>query len=281
LNAHPKSEWFNDDSFWIDQYPVMFSDQRFAEAADQAERLIELVSPQGREVLDLGCGPGRFAVPLAQKGFRVTGVDRTAFLLEKARLRAEAAQVEIGWVQQDMREFIRPAAFDLVISMLTSFGYFEDRGDDLTVLRNMLMNLKPGGACVIDVKGKEAAARTLQRTTAEVRQDGAIVVKRCQVVDEWTRVRNEVIVIREGQEKRTFRFDVTLYSGQELRDRLESVGFSDVKLYGDLSGGEYGFNAERLIAVGRKSERDPSASASLEDHAEVRRTAPRDARPDL
>src|SRR6185295_13792246 len=115
-------------------------------------------------------------------------------------------------------------------------------------------------------------ARTLQRTTAEVRQDGAIVVKRCQVVDEWTRVRNEVIVIREGQEKRTFRFDVTLYSGQELRDRLESVGFSDVKLYGDLSGGEYGFNAERLIAVGRKSERDSSASASPEDHAEVRRT---------
>jgi 2-polyprenyl-3-methyl-5-hydroxy-6-metoxy-1,4-benzoquinol methylase len=280
LNTHPKSEWFNDDSFWIDQYPVMFSDQRFAEAADQAERLIELVSPQGREVLDLGCGPGRFAVPLAQKGFRVTGVDRTAFLLEKARLRAEAAQVEIGWVQQDMREFIRPAAFDLVISMLTSFGYFEDRGDDLTVLRNMLRNLKPGGACVIDVKGKEGAARTLQRTTAEVRQDGAIVVKRCQVVDEWTRVRNEVIVIREGQERRTYRFDVTLYSGQELRDRLESVGFSDVKLYGDLSGGEYGFDAERLIAVGRKSERDPGASASLEDHAEVRRTAPRDARPD-
>ena len=47
---------------------------------------------------------------LAQKGFRVIGVDRTAFLLEKARMRAEAAQVEIGWVQEDMREFTRPGA---------------------------------------------------------------------------------------------------------------------------------------------------------------------------
>lgn len=55
---------------------------------------------------------------------------------------------------------------------------------------------------------------------------------------------------------------MTLYSGQELRDRLESVGFSDVKLYGNLSGGEYGLNAERLIAVGRKSERDPGAQAT-------------------
>ena len=256
MTTPPKLEWFDDDSFWIDQYAVMFSDQRFTEAADQAGKLIKLVNPQGREVLDLGCGPGRFAIPLAQKGFRVTGVDRTAFLLEKARMRAEAIRVEIGWVQQDMREFIRPEAFDLIVSMFTSFGYFADRRDDLTVLRNMLRNLKPGGVCIIDVNGKEGAARTLQPTTAEVRQDGAIVVKRCHVVDDWTRVRNEVIVIREGQPRRTFNFDVTLYSGQELRDRLESVGFGDVKLYGDLSGGEYGLDAERLIAVGRR----PAAS---------------------
>jgi SAM-dependent methyltransferase len=262
IGSPSKTEWFDDDSFWIDQYAVMFSDQRFTEAADQAEKLIRLVNPQGREVLDLGCGPGRFAIPLAQRGFRVTGVDRTAFLLEKARRRAEAAQVEIGWVQQDMREFIRPSAFDLVISMFTSFGYFADSRDDLTVLRNMLRNLKPGGACIIDVKGKEGVARTLQPTTAEVRPDGAIVVKRCHVVDEWTRVRNEVIVTREGQPRRTFSFDVTLYSGQELRDRLESAGFGDVKLYGDLSGGEYGLNAERLIAVGRKVERDPGVHAT-------------------
>ncbi len=96
MSTHPKKEWFDDDSFWIDQYPSMFSEQRFADAADQAERLVTLVNPHGREVLDLGCGPGRCAIPLAQKGFRVTGVDRTAFLLEKARMRAEAAQVEIN-----------------------------------------------------------------------------------------------------------------------------------------------------------------------------------------
>jgi 2-polyprenyl-3-methyl-5-hydroxy-6-metoxy-1,4-benzoquinol methylase len=248
---HTRKEWFDDDSFWIDQYPSMFSDQRFTEAAEQAERLVQLVQPPGPEVLDLGCGPGRFAVPLAQQGFHVTGVDRTVFLLEKARMRAEAAQVGIDWVQQDMRDFVRPAAFDLTISMFTSFGYFEDRRDDLTVLRNILRSLKPDGACVLDVLGKERAARILEPTTAEPLPDGAILVKRCQVVDDWTRVRTELIVVREGT-TRTFKFAVTLYSGQELRDRLESVGFSDVKLYGNLTGEAYGFDAERLIAVARK-----------------------------
>jgi 2-polyprenyl-3-methyl-5-hydroxy-6-metoxy-1,4-benzoquinol methylase len=176
----PKAEWFDNDSFWVAQYGFFFSDQRFVEAAEQSEKLITLVNPQGREVLDLGCGPGRFAIPLAQKGFRVTGVDRTAPLLEKARTRAEATPVEVEWVQRDMREFVRPAAFDLVISMLTSFGYFEDREDDRQVLRNMFASLKPGGACVIDVKGKEGVARTLQPASAEVRPDGTIVVKRCR-----------------------------------------------------------------------------------------------------
>jgi SAM-dependent methyltransferase len=246
-----KKEWFEDDAFWIDQYATMFSDQRFAEAAAGASKLVTLAKPGGRDVLDLGCGPGRYAIPLAQAGFHVTGVDRTAFLLDKARQRAEAAQARVDWVQADMRDFIRPAAFDLVISLLSSFGYFESRGDDLTVLRNMLTNLRPGGACLIDVKGKESVARTLQPTTAEVHPDGAIIVKRCHVMAGWTRVRTEMIVIREAA-RRIFTFDVTLYSGQELRDQLESVGFCDVTLYGSLAGDGYGLDADRLIAVGRK-----------------------------
>ncbi len=97
MNSHGRNEWFDDHAFWIDQYPVMFSEQRFAGAALQAERLVARVNPQGRDVLDLGSGPGRFAIPLAQRGFRVTGVDRAAFLLEQGRKRAEAAQVEIDW----------------------------------------------------------------------------------------------------------------------------------------------------------------------------------------
>jgi SAM-dependent methyltransferase len=245
-------EWFDDDAFWIDQYAQMFSDERFAEAAQQVDQLVRLAAPAGQDVLDLGSGPGRFSIPLAQRGFHVTAVDRTPYLLEMGQKRAEAAGVTIEWVRQDMRDFARAGAFDLVISMMTSFGYFGERSDDLRVLRNILVSLRPGGRCLIDLKGKECVARTLQPTTADVSDDGTIRIKRSRVVDDWTRVCNELIVVREGQSRRTFRFDANLYSGQELRDRLESVGFEDVKLFGDLGGGEFGFEAERLIALARK-----------------------------
>ena len=251
MKTRAKKEWFDDDAFWIGLYPVIFSEQRFSEAADQADKLLKLANPQGRKVLDLCCGPGRFSIPLASKGFEVTGVDRTAFLLKKARARARKARVKIEWVQQDMRDFSRPGAFDMVVNMYTSFGYFDDRQHDLDVLRHTFTNLKPGGIFLIDVFGKERVARVFQPTAAESFEDGTMLVKRHEIFDDWTRIRNEYIVIRNGQAK-TFSFHHTIYSGQELRDRLQLAGFRDVRLYGNLDGDDYGLRAERLIAAARK-----------------------------
>jgi len=150
-----------------------------------------------------------------------------------------------------MRDFVRPHSFARVLSMFTSFGYFDDRQEDMIVLGNMLTSLQPGGACLIEVLGKERLARILQSTTSAVLPDGAVVVERHEIFDDWTRIRNEWLVIR-NRRVRSFKFHHTIYSGQELRDRMERVGFVAVKLYGNLDGDEYGPEAERLIAIGRK-----------------------------
>jgi hypothetical protein len=76
-------------------------------------------------------------------------------------------------------------------------------------------------------------------------------VERHEIFDDWTRVRNEWLLIREGKVK-SFKFQHTVYSGLELRDRLERAGFVEVALRGNLDGDEYGPDAERLIAIGRK-----------------------------
>jgi hypothetical protein len=74
---------------------------------------------------------------------------------------------------------------------------------------------------------------------------------RREIFDNWTRMRNEWFLIR-GKRVKSYTFHHTVYSGQELADRMELAGFNDVQLYGSLSGEEYGPNALRLIAVGRK-----------------------------
>ena len=249
--AKRKKEWFDDDSFWRELYPFMFPEQRFATADEQVAQALALTKPPGKSVLDLCCGPGRCSIALAKKGFRVTGVDRTKHLLDKARAKAKAAHVNIEWVQKDMRDFVRPGAFALVLSMFTSFGYFDDRQDDMTVLRNMFTSLQPGGACLIEVLGKERLAKILQPTISTVLPNGALMVERHEIFDDWTRVRNEWLLIRDSRAK-SFKFHHTVYSGQELRDRMEHAGFVAVKLHGNLDGDSYGPDTERLIAIGRK-----------------------------
>ena len=247
-----RQEWFDDDAFWRDCYQFMFPEKRFAEARELVGKALALAKPPGRCVLDLCCGPGRWAIPLAQRGLSVTGVDRTRFLLDTAKRKARAVQVKIEWVQADMRDFVRPVSFDLALSLFTSFGYFDDKQEDLGVLRNVLASLKPAGVFLMDMMGKEILARIFQPTTSEVLPDGNRFVERHQILDGWTRVRNEWMLIRPGRVK-TFRFHHTIYSGQELRDRLDAAGFADVKLYGNWNGDEYGPTAQRLIAVVRKA----------------------------
>ena len=246
-----RKEWFDDEAFWQGLFPLMFQPKRFADATWEVAHVLKLTKPKGELVLDLCCGPGRCALALARRGFSVTGVDRTKYLLAQARRRAKAAQVTIEWVRADMRDFVRPDTFDLVLSMFTSFGYFDDKREDLTVLRNMFASLRPGGSCLIDVVSKEYLARVFQPTKSDALPDGSRLVQRTVVFDDWTRLRSEWIVIRHGK-ARSFTFHHTVYSGQELRDRMEQAGFVGVRLYGDLDGTEYGTNARRLIAVGRK-----------------------------
>jgi ubiquinone/menaquinone biosynthesis C-methylase UbiE len=254
MNIRRKKEWFDDDAFWLELYPFMFPEKRFADAAGQIGKVLKLIKPKGKAVLDLCCGPGRWAIPLAQKGFSVTGVDRTKFLLNVAKTKAKAAKVKIEWVRADMRDFLRPESFDLVLSMLTSFGYFDRKDEDRLVLRNMFMNLKPGGVCLIELAGKEQIARVYQPTTSDTLPNGDILVQRHHISDAWSRIHNEWILVRKGR-PRIFKFHHTIYSAQELRDRLVEAGFKDTRVYGNLDGDEYGPNAERLIVVGRKGDR--------------------------
>jgi SAM-dependent methyltransferase len=249
-----KKEWFDDDVLWRELSPFLFTEERLAAAQDEVEKALALVRPRGRKVLDLACGPGRCSIALAQRDFQVTGVDRTKILLDRARARARRAGVRVEWVRADMRDFVREGAFDLVLSVFTSFGYFDDNADDAVVLRNVLTSLKPGGAFLMDMVGKEHLAAIFQPTSVDTLPDGSQLVQKREIFDDWTRVRNEWIVIRKGR-TRTFRFHHSVYSGQELKDRMLAAGFDDVRLYGSLEGHPYGLESERLVAVALRAGR--------------------------
>src|SRR2546426_49649 len=179
-------EWFENEAFWRETYPYMFDGQRFAAADEQARKIMKLTGVRRGAVLDLCCGPGRHSIAFAKRGLRATGVDRTRFLLMKARQRARSSRVRVEFVRSDMRDFVRPDTYTLALSMFTSFGYFDKQADERRVLLNIFTSLKAAGVCLIDVMGKERIAKVLQPTHATRYPDGALLVEVHEIFDDWT-----------------------------------------------------------------------------------------------
>ena len=245
--------WHDDDAFWETFYPVMFHSGRWEVAGAEAAGVAGLLGlPDGARLLDFCCGPGRHAIEFSKQGLDVTGLDRTAHYLSIAGEKAEEAGVSLETVLGDARTTQWDATFDAAVSLYTSFGYFEDPGEDRKMLANVYDALKPDGQVLLDMSGKEVVARAFSNESSETLPDGTELRETRAVEPGWEWVRNRWVIEKDGERHETT-FRVRVYSGVELKAILLSVGFVDLRLYGSLDGAPYDEQARRLVAVARKA----------------------------
>jgi ubiquinone/menaquinone biosynthesis C-methylase UbiE len=141
-------EWWASyfDAQYLKEYVPLFALERDRE---EAARLMEVLAlPSGSRVLDVPCGQGRHAHLLAEAGFDVDGLDYSEDLLAIAKRRGTGKTLR--YTRGDMRKLPRgwSGRFDAVVNLFTSFGFFVDPRDDVTVVREMARVLKPGGILV-------------------------------------------------------------------------------------------------------------------------------------
>ena len=244
--------WYEDDDFWINWAPYLFSAARLENTSREVDQIIDLlqIAPPA-SLLDLCCGVGRHSLEFARRAYTVTGVDRTRAYLERARAQAAAEGLTVEYIEGDARAFRRTGAFDAAISMFTSFSYFEDPDDDLKVARVLHDLLKPGGRLVLDINGKEVIARKFTERIWNRFEDGAFGLEDRKVRDGWDGIDSRWILVRAGK---TWEATVStrMYSGAELTGLLKRAGFRSIRLHGNLAGAPYDQTAERLIAVASK-----------------------------
>src|SRR5262249_50602003 len=95
--------------------------------AQDVECILKLLEPKsGAKILDVPCGNGRLAAPIAQKGYDVTGVDQCTEYLADAR---QAGSVATRFEQRDMRDLPWNGEFDCAYCWGNSFSYFGEPGD--------------------------------------------------------------------------------------------------------------------------------------------------------
>ncbi len=249
--------WHDQDEWWEVMSQVLFRSRAWELAPLQVEQIMALVGidPPVR-VLDMPCGVGRHSLEFARLGCTVTAVDRTAIYLSEARRRAEEIGLSLELIQADMRQFAREAAFDIAVNLFTSFGYFEDEADDLKVLENFHTSLRPGGALVMEMAGKEVLARDFRERDWLELDDGTLLIEERRITQDWTWMNARWVLIKDG-ERRDYPLSHRIYGASDLSRLLRQAGFESIRVYGDLSGIDYDQNARRLVVVARKRDELP------------------------
>jgi 2-polyprenyl-3-methyl-5-hydroxy-6-metoxy-1,4-benzoquinol methylase len=219
----------------------------------EVEALVSLLAlpPEGR-ILDLACGYGRIAVPLARRGFQVTGLDLSEPLLAIARERAAQAGVTVEWRRADMRDIPSEwsGQFDAVISIWNSFGYFADDHENQRVLAGAAQALKPGGRLLIDVSNRDRVVSTYRARDWDER-DGLVLLQE-RAFDPVRGLNRTDLTWYEAGQRRQVQFAVRLYTPTELTRMVAAAGLRPVAYCGDWTGAELTRESRHIILIAEK-----------------------------
>jgi SAM-dependent methyltransferase len=179
-------------------------------------------------VLDVGCGTGRHAIPLARAGYEVVGIDLHEEMLEVARRKVKGG-MRVTFLQMDVRDLSFREEFDAAICMWSTFYYLPQP----LAARKVQQALRPGGVFMIEGKDWERARKPPSEVN-RIKLDSEEVI--ITINDTYLEDRRIRVVRYEFKDRVLVEEDVCrTLSLREVEDILKSGGFKQVRVCSDLS----------------------------------------------
>jgi SAM-dependent methyltransferase len=204
----------------------------------------------GAEILDLGCGNGRHANALAQRGYRVVGLDLSPAMLAVAN--ATPGGPRASFVQGDMRDMTYDAAFDGVVCWGTTFGYFEEE-KNAALLVGIRRALRPGGVVLLDIANRDHVAAQ-QPNLVWFEGTGCVCIDETSVDHITSRLRvKRTMKLEDGRAKEND-YSLRLYSLHEIGKLLKDAGFRVVEVSGQTAtpGVFFGHTSPRCLVLAER-----------------------------
>jgi SAM-dependent methyltransferase len=245
--------WFEEvfDEDYLRTLPFMRADQTLREVEFISNAL---TAAPGSEILDVGCGYGRHAIELVQRGYNVTGLDLSLPLLIRAADEAQRRSLSVNFVHADMREMAFEKQFDGAYSMLTSFGYFDEE-TNLRVAERIGRALKPGKRFLLDIVNRDYVVADLPvRVWWE--GTGCVVLEEVDFNFHTSRINTHRSIVFEDGRQLEQELSVRAYSLHEIGRLLRQAGFRVIDVSGGLAtrGDFFGSASRNLLIVAEKRE---------------------------
>ncbi len=211
----------------------------------------------GSRVLELACGTGRLAIPLAAAGRRVTGLDLSPEMLALARTKGSERGVDVTWTLGDMTDFDAPEPFETVIVATQSLSSLHERTHHERFFRCVKRALAPGGTLLLELFSPSVSILaglghalnagenvtvdgTSYALTSSVAYDAATQCADC----EFTLTASETEHCR-------LTFRMRQFFPQELDALVAYNGFTMVHKFGDLTMGPFTSRSNKQLLVCR------------------------------
>lgn len=209
-------------------------------------------------ILDLCCGQGRHALEITKRGFKVEGLDRSRYLIQKAKASAKKENLNVKFKEGDARKLpFPPDGFEVVMMLGNSFGYFETVQDDLRILKEIFRVLKPWGRLLLDVTDGEYLREKFQARSWEWIDKKLFVCRERSLSSDRQRLISREVVtdVTKGVIADQF-YAERLYTKDDLLILLKEAGFSDGVIHGEIAtdsvrNQDLGMMEKRIVVTGK------------------------------
>jgi len=192
-------------------------------------------------LLEIASGNGRICIPMAKKGYSVTGIDVGSLYIDDARKRAAKNRVKVDFTCGDMRRLDRlvRGKFDVVLSVWTSIGYYDKRTDE-RLFRTVARHMKKGALFLVVNTMSQEYLLQHYCTNMFNETDKYVVLHSGNAFDHFHSIDNEkwVFYEKKGKDLRyidEFTMNLRIYSLAEIVEMAEKARLTFVDAYDSLA----------------------------------------------
>jgi len=214
------------------------------------EFYVEEARRAGSPILELACGTGRLAIPIANAGLEIVGVDLSESMLARAREKSDLPQ----WIQADCKSLDLKRKFRLIMLPFNSLLLFHTRPDFEAICATVKRHLEPGGMFLLDIFNPNLRLLTRGPDDRRVgfefedpRGAGPVRVEEVSRYDAQTQINHIDWTFCLGARREPAELQMRCYFPQEIDALLHYNGLQIVDKYGDFQRNPFENNARTQV----------------------------------
>ena len=239
-------------------YDTFMEDTPYEEWIIYIKKIWEKFGLKPNLIAELGCGTGNITIPLSKNGYELIGIDASFQMLSKAREKSIKENLNILYLEQDMREFELYGTVDCILSICDSINYILEEDELLQVFKLVNNYLDPKGLFIFDINTIYKFENILSDNTfSQTTETSAYTLENYFDSDEMINEFYTNFFIKDEQTKLYHRFEEIhyekAYSIEKIKELLKKSGLELLDIYDELTFDKPKKDSQRVFFVVREN----------------------------